>query len=197
MKAHVTIGTTLEMDIVSVEVIDRPVQDTIVTACYSYVNQNIKDRETLVHNPGTRHMAIWHPNRNISSENADEAMKSMTTVIDGETYKGRPATIEELASYEVLFHEQLKDMILVALGEKVSDGSRECVASRLVDGSERGLYLAAGRVAGLRTVASLSCLKRSQNLSNLVPSTLTLRFFDSLVGSVLWNRLFSCNNIYF
>lgn len=141
MKAQVTIGTTLEMDIISVKVLDRPVQETIVAADYSYVNSNVSSKGDLIHKPGTRPMAIWHPNRNISYENADKSMKSMTTVIDGETYKGRPATIEELASYEVMFHVELGDMILVALGEKVLGGSGECVACRLVHASKRKLPL--------------------------------------------------------
>ncbi len=138
---EVIIGQPLKMDIKSVNVPDRQVQDTIVAAGYGYVNQNIKDSEVLVHKPGTLHMGIWHPNRIISSESTDEAMKSMTTVIDGETYKGRPATIEELASYEAMFHEELKNTVLVALGEKVSDGSREYVACRDVGGSGRELNL--------------------------------------------------------
>ena len=86
-------------------------------------------------------MGIWHPNRSISSESADETMKSMSVEIDGETYKGRSATAEELASYEAMFHEELKDTIVVALGEKIRGGSGEFVASRNVRGSRRGLGL--------------------------------------------------------
>lgn len=137
----VTIGTPIDMDIKPVIVVDQPVQKTIGTAGYGYINRNISKSETLIHNPGSRNMGVWHPNCDISSESADEAMKSMTTVIDGETYQGRPATVEELASYERKFHEELGDMILVALGEKVPVVSCECVAFRCVNDSKRKLNL--------------------------------------------------------
>lgn len=138
---EVTIGTPIKIDINSVNVAGQPVQKTIGTAGYGYINSNILKSETLIHNPGSRHMGVWHPNRSISSENADETMKSMTTVIDGEIYQGRPATIEELASYEAMFYEKLENMILVALGEKILDDSGECVAYRYVRGSGRELGL--------------------------------------------------------
>ena len=137
----VTIGTPIDMDIKSVNVPEQPVQKTIGTAGYGYINSNISKSETLVQNPGVRFMGVWHPNRNITSESAGEAMMSMITVIDGETYFGRPATVEELASYEIMFHTELGDTILVVLGEKVSDDSYECVAYRFVNGSRRLLNL--------------------------------------------------------
>lgn len=138
---EVTIGTPVKIDIKPVNVADQPVQKTIGTAGYGYTNLSISKSETLIHNPGSRHMGVWHPNRSISSENADETMKSMTTVIDGEIYQGRPATIEELASYESIFYEELENTILVALGEKVLGDSRGYVACRRVGDSERELNL--------------------------------------------------------
>ncbi len=145
MKSLVTIVNTFEMDIVSINVFDRPVQSLIDSAGYKYVNENIKCSKILIHKPGIRPVAIWHPNRIISTEGANKAIKLMTTVIDGETYKGRPGTIEDLVSYEIEFFEELTGINLVALSEKVlrelSD-SIECVAYRYYsDSSKHRLHL--------------------------------------------------------
>jgi hypothetical protein len=138
MKAPVTFGHTLEMDIVSFEVADQSIQETIAAAGYGYVNESVSKSEALARSPGKRHAAVWHPNLSISSDAAERAIRSTTCTIDGKPHRGRPATIEELASYD---HEELGDTILVALGEKVRDGSDECVAYRSVYASERRLNL--------------------------------------------------------
>ncbi len=145
MKSLVTKIDTFEMDIVSINVFDRPVQSLIDSAGYKYVNENIKGSKILIHKPGIRPVAIWHPNRIISTEGANKAMKSMTTDINGETYKGRPGTIEDLVSFEIEFFEDLKGINLVALGEKVFrklTDSIECVAYRYYsDTSKHRLHL--------------------------------------------------------
>ncbi len=137
----VTIATQIDMDIRLVSMKDRPVQETITAAYKTSVNSIIKEKDDLIHNPGSRHMGVWRPHQTITSENIEEVMKSIITIIDGKTYKGRPATIEELASYEAIFYEELKGTTLIALGERVSDSSREYVAYRGVDGPKCVLNL--------------------------------------------------------
>jgi hypothetical protein len=137
MNTAVIIGQPLSIDIKTVQIPEKPTQETIAGG-YGWISPSILKVENLIHNPGSRHMGIWHPNKEISSDDAFETINSMTTVIKGKTFKGCPATIEELASYEVLFHKELDKTVLVALGEKVRNDSGDCVAYRgVVDSKNR------------------------------------------------------------
>lgn len=118
---NVIIGSETQMLIRPVNVIDQPVQQIIKRAYTDGIKPHINKSQKLIHNPGFRHMGVWHQNQIIQSDIAENEIKSMTTLIDGEKYQGRPATIEELASYEYMFHEELKKLIILALGEKIYD----------------------------------------------------------------------------
>jgi len=116
--------------------------EIIASAGYGYVHPNI-EKACLVHTSGIRLMAIWHPNQILSYEEAVTGISCTTTIIRvrGRPYKARPATVLELAMYESYFHQKMGDMILVALGEKVRGGSRDCVTFRHASNSVRELLL--------------------------------------------------------
>lgn len=144
MKTKVSVGSngTLDMNIVSVKVLDRPVQATIVSANYGVISEDISKNETLVHKPGDRMMGVWHSNQNIVVHRAEKTIRSMTMIVEEEVYKGRPANIEELASYEEMFFETLGDISLVALGEVILIGEHNTFATyRSICNSTRVLSL--------------------------------------------------------
>jgi hypothetical protein len=116
----------IDNEIKLVTVKDQSVQDTISAAGYPSVVWNILQSETMIHDPGSRYMGTWSPISSISSEDADKVIKSITTVIDGQTYQARNATIEELASYQAIFNKELENETLVALTEEVVVSSSEC-----------------------------------------------------------------------
>lgn len=62
----------------------------------------------------------------------------MSTIIDGKNYIGRSATIEELISYEHMFHNDFKTTPLIVLGERVCGYE---VTSRHIDNLKRRLDL--------------------------------------------------------
>lgn len=140
MKVKIEIITDLTGDHV-LTIPRQPVQDTITQSGYDWVEPVIKAKEDLIRSPGTRHVAIWHPNQSIWSDTAVTQISLMTTIIDGKTHKGRPATIEELATYEKDHHKEVGDTVVVALGERIPHGSRHYAATRGVNDSKRRLYL--------------------------------------------------------
>jgi hypothetical protein len=81
---------------------------------------NYFDQKLKTHSSGIRHMAIYHPGVKIYPTDADLTIRSMKVVINGQTYTGRPATVHELASYEIKFGKQLSGSCVGALGEHFS-----------------------------------------------------------------------------
>ncbi len=115
----VTFGE-IDLDIRQVTILDQPVRETMVQANYDYLDPDILNGEGLIRNPGTRYMAIWHPNIEISYTDILKVITLMKTVIGGEIYTGRPATFEELAACEVSFYEEFVDQVVEAIGEKIT-----------------------------------------------------------------------------
>lgn len=118
------------------------VEDVFAKAGYGFVNPIIQDRTTsFIHKSGSRHVAVYRPNRFISTECAVNEMNSMVVIIENMPHKGRPATVEELVQYEVDHHQELSDISLVALGEKLKLDSGDFAAIRRVVDGECGLHL--------------------------------------------------------
>lgn len=116
---EVIFASKIQIEIKFVNVPNQPVQKTIGTSRFAGINRNILSKQDLIHNPGSRYMGIWHPERPISTTDAHYLMTLTTTVIKGEVYQGRPATIEELVCYQAMSHEELGHTQILALGEKV------------------------------------------------------------------------------
>lgn len=140
-KTSAILSRNIQIYVDLVLVPDEPIQ-----ACgfkYDRVDQCILNAEGLSHNPGHRHVAVWSPDREISSKDAEMCMKSITTSIEGKTLKGRPSTVQEFACcHEVPFHERFQGRTLVALGEKLRVGSEtRSVVSRCISESDRRLDL--------------------------------------------------------
>lgn len=125
---------------------------------FTYVNYNIKD---IKHKIGERYLKLYQPNKDISSQDLLKDIEAMTETIDGITYKGRPATIEELASYEG------DEDYIVALGEKFE----KSVAFRRVNGSSRALglpYLALDWDARFRFLVAFDISDTSDNINDAI-----------------------------
>jgi hypothetical protein len=140
MKTPVSIGQTqIELDINMILVEDQSIAALLERAGYDDIDADILDATNIICKPGLRHMTIWSPRRNISSEDAEKSMCAMTAIIDGKPFKGRPTTIAGLISYDVVFCKQLGDSIVVSLGEKLVIGSLNYAVYRYTCGSRRGL----------------------------------------------------------
>lgn len=151
IKAVITITSpqpTFESELTLLKITDNSTPTNLITqAGYDEVNTFItKQGDNLTHTLGQRYAGVWHPNHAISSDAAELQISLMTVTIDGHLLKGRAASIEELAAYEIKNIEALKDIYLIALKEEICDGSNVYVALRCACGSGRGLYL--GRRAG-------------------------------------------------
>jgi hypothetical protein len=130
-----------QIDTQQIIVLNQPILRSIDQAEYDYVNRYIMLAEDLIQNPGCRHMGVWSPDTDISCQEAENQMKSMTAIIEGKTFQGRPATIEELSAYEVSFADSLGNIILVALDEVIVVGRRHYSAYRNNTASKRELRL--------------------------------------------------------